>query len=86
MSQYKFTPNGFASEMFNLHAIEYTGEGMENLLRQVLGTRNYREYMVPQTPLSGEKTEGEVIILLNQHVLSTKPMEFKSIGTIQRLS
>lgn len=81
---YKFVPNQFAREKFNL-AAEYTAPGMTPVLEQALGKGNYDRYMVAQDPLAGGRSSGEISIILNPDERSPSRMSFASIGTIYKI-
>ncbi len=85
MSGFKFIPNTFAKEKFNLKASEYKGSGMTPLLEDVLGKDNYRQFMMAQDPLCGGKSVGDITIITNRGETNPQKMRFKNIGTIHKL-
>lgn len=82
---YRYIPNGFATEMFNLTAPGYTGDGMTGVLEDAIGKANYDQYMVAQDPLCGGKTEGDIRIVLNRDERDLNRLRFASIGVIRRI-
>lgn len=79
---YRYTPNGFATKMFNLTAPGYTNEGMTGVLEDAIGKENYDRYMIAQDPLCGGRTEGNINIILNRGETDPQKMRFESIGTV----
>ncbi len=82
---FKFTPNTFAKDKFNLKAEEYIGDGLTYLFKEVLGEKNYSRYMIAQAPFYGNETEANINIITNPDELNPDAMVSKSIGTVSRL-
>ena len=82
---YRYIPNGFATQMFNLSAPAYQGAGMTGVLEDAIGKANYDRYMIAQDPLCGGKTEGKIDIILNPGETNPDRMQFASIGVIRQV-
>jgi len=91
VSRYKFVPNQFATEKFNLAASEYTGDGMVSLMKEVMGLENFNKHMITQAPLDDGKTHngaksGAVFIALDKDNPDPGKRDFRVIGTIYALT
>lgn len=85
MSKVRFLPNGFAKKVFNLHADEYLGEGIGDVMATALTTPMADRYIFAQDPFRGGSTEGEMKIVMNPDERDVSRMEYAVIGRVQKL-
>jgi hypothetical protein len=84
IEMFRFRPNKFGKRFFNLKEDEYSGEGLTGLFEGVLGKQDYDEYMIAQDPFVGGGWSSRVVILLNREAAFTEPLEFATIGVVER--
>ena len=85
MSKVRFLPNGYAKKIFNLHADEYLGEGLVDVMATALSPPIADRYIVAQDPFWGGRKEGEMSILTNPDERDASKMEFAVIGRVQKI-
>lgn len=85
MPRYRYIPNDFARNKFNL-LNEYTSDGLTSMFMSALGEANYDRYMIAQSLFHAGNKSADVDIILNRGEPNQKRMQFVSIGTAYQLS
>ena len=86
---YRFTPNDWARQKFNLAAADYRGEGVTPLLIKILGgERAFDKYAIASDPFAGEDSTAHIAIMLPPEEAheNTQGRVFPLIGVMERLS
>jgi hypothetical protein len=85
MSRVRFTPNQFATRVFNLHASEYEGKGIIDVMEIALTTPMAERYLFAQDPFGGGRTEGDIKMMVNPDEPDRSKIETRVIGRLQKL-
>ena len=87
----KFTPTAFGKRLLGFTQDEYTGlDGLTFLLRSIMSTANWNQYMMPADPFANGETRGAVQVCLNKEVLDWPTLrgldmlKFETIGFVER--